>query len=53
LNKSVSYEVKLTGDKSYMNKLKRLSDELNIGEYKIVSKNYVNTPLKTVYPFEL
>lgn len=52
-NKSVSYEVKLTGDKSYMNKLKRLSDELNIGEYKIVSKNYVNTPLKTVYPFEL
>ncbi|MBP7795532.1 MAG: ATP-binding protein [Elusimicrobiales bacterium] len=52
-NKSVSYEVKWTGDKSYMNKLKRLSDELNIGEYKIVSKNYVNTSLKTVYPFEL
>jgi hypothetical protein len=41
-NKKVAYEVKLTPDESDANRLKQLSRELEIDDFKIVSRNYTS-----------
>lgn len=41
-NKKVAYEVKLTPDESDANRLKHLSRELELKDFKIVSRNYTS-----------
>jgi predicted AAA+ superfamily ATPase len=52
LNKEQAYEVKTNPYSSDLKKLSGLSQELNLGQYKIVSKNYCNLG-NTVYGFML
>lgn len=40
LNKQIAYEVKITPDRSDLMKLERISKELGLKEYKLISKNY-------------
>ncbi len=42
LNKKVAYEVKMTPDESDVRRLKHLSQELGIEEFKIISGNYTS-----------
>jgi len=41
-NKKVTYEVKLTPNESNANRLKHLSGELGIDDFKIISRNYTS-----------
>lgn len=41
-NKKVTYELKLTPDESDANRLKHLSGELGIDDFKIISRNYTS-----------
>ncbi len=52
LNKKEAYEVKLTPWESDLKKLKNIASELNIKEFKIVSKNYSDFT-NVVYGFML
>ena len=40
LNKQIAYEVKITPTRSDLMKLERISKELGLKEYKLISKNY-------------
>ena len=40
MNKQTAYEVKITPDRSDLMKLERISKELGLKEYKLISKNY-------------
>lgn len=42
LNKSIAFEVKTSGDVKDMGKLKRLTNQLNIDKYYLISHNYFN-----------
>ncbi len=50
LNRKKAYEVKLTPSISDLKKLKRLSSEIGIDEYKVVSMNYSELN-EIIYPF--
>jgi predicted AAA+ superfamily ATPase len=52
LNKKKAYEIKLTPTQSDLNKLERLSKNIKIKNWQIVSLNYTSLP-KTIYGFEL
>lgn len=50
VDKKVAYEVKVTPDESDIKKLKRLSSELGLKDFKIISKNYSRLD-NTIYGF--